>query len=120
MKKMKKLVSVLLTVMMVCGMFSTVFATESEGGVTVPTIKAGGGELGAMIGKIASTILGVLQILAGAIAVGMLIYIGIKYMTKGAGAKAEVKDTLLPFLIGAVLVAGASTLAQIALNMAFN
>ena len=47
----------------------------------------------------------------------MLIYIGIKYMTKGAGAKAEVKETLLPYLIGAVLAGGAFKLAEIALKL---
>ena len=64
-----------------------------------------------------ASILGIITVIAGAVAVGMLIFIGIKYMTKGAGAKAEVKDTLIPYLIGALLVAGASSLASVALGL---
>ena len=71
---------------------------------------------GALENPLAS-ILGIITVIAGAIAVGMLIFIGIKYMTKGAGAKAEVKDTLLPYLIGAVVIGSASFLANAALTM---
>ena len=63
------------------------------------------------------SILGVVAVIAAAVAVGMLIYIGIKYMSKGAGAKAEVKDTLMPYLIGAILVGGASAIASAAIAM---
>ena len=48
----------------------------------------------------------------------MIIYIGIKYMTSGAGKKAEVKDTLLPYLVGAICVGAATTIASFAMNFA--
>jgi hypothetical protein len=58
------------------------------------------------------------QLCFDGVAIGMAIFIGIKYLTKGAGAKAEVKDTVLPFLIGAILVGGATTIAKFALTLA--
>lgn len=39
--------------------------------------------------------------------------IGFKYMLGSASEKAEYKKTLMPYLIGAALVFGASTIAQI-------
>ncbi|MBQ9267000.1 MAG: hypothetical protein IJ217_01790 [Clostridia bacterium] len=109
MKKMKVL-SAILTVSMVLCMFSSIALA------TVPTVGEGGAFASA-IEPAVSAVLGVVFYIALAVAVGILIYIGIKYMTKGAGGKAEVKDTLLPFLIGAVIVGGASKLAQLAIDM---
>ncbi|MBQ9267005.1 MAG: hypothetical protein IJ217_01815 [Clostridia bacterium] len=70
------------------------------------------------INTVGTEILAVLAVLAGAAAVGMLIYIGILYMTKGAGGAAKAKNTLLPWLIGCVIVGGASGLAQTVMNLA--
>lgn len=78
-------------------------------GFAPPTSHGGGGPVGAVAG----VILGFLQTAAIAIAVGMVFIIGIKYMTKGAGAKAEIKETFLPYLIGAIIVGSASTIIDI-------
>ena len=48
-----------------------------------------------------------------AIALGMFMYVGIKYMLSTADDRARVKQGLINFLIGAVIIAGASTLANI-------
>ena len=46
----------------------------------------------------------------------MTVYIGIKYLTAGAGTKASVKSDMIPLLIGALIVATASTLTQFAFD----
>lgn len=71
-----------------------------------------------VINSIGEEALGIIAVVAGAVAVGMLIYIGIKYMLSGAQGMAKVKNTLLPWLIGAVIVGGASGLAQAVINIA--
>ena len=91
--------------------------TSSSGKLPVTTNWSTDQTISSKLNNPISAILTVVSVIAGAVAVGMLIYIGIKYMTKGAGGKAEVKDTLLPYLIGAILVGGAATLAQVAINM---
>ena len=60
------------------------------------------------IGKI----LGAVQFIGLIVGIAMIIYIGIKYLTAGAGQKAEVKSTMVPLLIGAILVMMGPTIAN--------
>ena len=66
--------------------------------------------------NIAKQILNVLAVIAAAVAVGMLAYIGIEYATKGAGSKATVKTALLPYLIGAMIIGSASKIAAVIIS----
>lgn len=75
-----------------------------------------GGDTGAAM-EIAETILGYIQFLAFAVAVGMVLVIGIKYMMSGANGVAKVKDTLMPYLIGAIIAGGASGITQFVIDM---
>lgn len=52
------------------------------------------------------------------ISVIVLVVLGIKYMMGSAEEKAEYKKTLLPYIIGAVFVFAASTIASIIFNFA--
>ena len=56
-------------------------------------------------------ILGVARWAGFIVAIAMIIWIGIKYLTAGAGQKAEVKSTMVPLLVGAALVALAPVIA---------
>lgn len=67
-----------------------------------------------------SRIIGVIKYIAIAVALGMVIIIGIKWMTAPAGGKAAVKDTFLPYLIGAICVGAASAIAQFAIGLGGN
>jgi len=58
------------------------------------------------------TALGIIQIIGIAIGVAMVMYVGIKYLTSGAGKKAEAKETMVPVLIGAALLALAPTVIK--------
>lgn len=62
-------------------------------------------------------ILGLIKYIGVAVALGMIIVIGIKWMTAGAGGKATVKDTLLPYLIGAICVGAFGAIAEFAINL---
>ena len=68
-------------------------------------------DLGDVQGKISSA-LGIAQFIGFVVAIIMLIWVGVKYLTSGAGKKAEAKDTLIPIVIGAALVALAPTIAK--------
>ena len=50
------------------------------------------------------------------IAVVVGIVLGIKYMIAGADEKAEVKETLLPYIIGCVVTFGAFGIWRILIN----
>lgn len=59
----------------------------------------------------ASSIIGYIQWIGYAIAVGMLVYIGIKYVMASANEKADLKNSLIKYVIGAVLIVGGVTIA---------
>ena len=65
----------------------------------------------------AGSILGFVQWIGYAIAIGMLIYIGIKYVTSPAAEKADVKQALVKYVIGAILIAGAATISGWVFNI---
>ena len=59
-----------------------------------------------------STILGIVQMVGIAIAIAMIMYVGIKFMSSSYGKKADAKETLIPVLIGAALLALAPTIVK--------
>jgi len=84
--------------------FSTAFATWSlDVSPVAPSVS-----------KLSSgvvTILGAAQWIGFIVGIAMIIWVGVKYLTAGAGQKAEVKSTMIPILVGAALVALAPTIA---------
>ena len=63
-------------------------------------------------------IVGIVQTVGSVVAVVVLVVLGIKYMMGSTEEKAEYKKTLLPYVIGAVLIFAASNLASVIYNMA--
>ena len=99
---MKKIVSVLLTLAMLATMFGVVFALPNDLTSVDAKLDQGSGAV--------SKILGAIQWIGYAFAIGMLIYIGIKYTMSAANEKADLKKGLINFVIGAVIIAGAATI----------
>ena len=102
--KTKKIMRILLNVIMIISMLnSVVLATTS----TEERIENS-------LGKI----LNALAWLGYAIAFGMFIFVGAKYTLSAANEKADVKRGMVGFVIGAFLIAGASTIAALFVNIA--
>lgn len=59
-----------------------------------------------------SNILGLIQFVGVAIALGMLIVIGIQYVTASSAKKGEIKDTAINYLFGAVCIFAATGILQ--------
>lgn len=102
-ENMKKNILFLSIFMLVTCFTTTCLATGIEIGGAVPIPG---------LGDKASMILGMIQWIGFAVAIGMVIYIGIKYITAGAGGKADVKSTMVPWLAGAALIALAGPIAN--------
>lgn len=64
-------------------------------------------------GKIA----GIIQIIGTMVSVGTIMIIGIRYVGASADEKAEYKERMIPYFIGAVLLFGASNIVNIIYNM---
>ena len=75
------------------------------------TLTGGKSSLGTL-GERATGFLGTLQWIGYLVAIGMVIWVGIRYLISGAGEKAKAKETLVPVVIGAILVAGATWIAS--------
>ena len=80
---------------------------QAKDGAGVDQVKDLGGKL-----------MGVLQTVGVVVAVIILIVLGIKYMMGSAEEKAEYKKTMIPYLVGAILIFAASTIANVVYQFA--
>ena len=92
-------------------------------GADLGDLNAYGGGSGGSSQKLeekAETILGVIQALGIVVSVVMLMIIGIKYMMGSLEERAEYKETLKPYIIGAFLIFSGTTIPQIIYQIAKN
>ena len=65
------------------------------------------------IANVGKSIVGILQTVGIILSVIVLIILGIKYMMGSAEEKADYKKSMIPYLVGAILIFAASALAQV-------
>lgn len=70
------------------------------------------------IQTVGEKIMGIIQTVGVVVAVVILMVLGIKYMMGSAEEKAEYKKTMIPYLVGAILIFGATTIANAVYNFA--
>ena len=70
------------------------------------------------IKTVGQKIMGIVNTVGVVIAVVILMVLGIKYMMGSAEEKAEYKKTMIPYIVGAVLIFGATTIANAIYNFA--
>lgn len=111
MKKSKILMVIVTTILMMSLLVSNVFALSPN------QINAASNVNGTTeIVDIGGQIIGILQTIGVVLSIVILIVLGIKYMMGSAEEKAEYKKTMIPYLVGAIFIFAASTLA----NMVYN
>lgn len=110
-KNLSKIITILTIFVMTCTM---VFASSY-----IPTVDPSQG--GAAIGEaknIFTNITGVLMWLGYAIAVGMIVFIGIKYIMSAPDEKASMKGALVKVVVGGLIIALSVTIVNIVLSVA--
>lgn len=70
------------------------------------------------IGNIGGKLMGIIQVVGVVIAVLVLMVLGVKYMMGSAEEKAEYKKTMIPYIVGAILIFAAATIANAIYNFA--
>ena len=70
--------------------------------------------------EIGNKILGIIQVTGTLIAVGVLMVIGIKYMTGSVEERANYKKTMLPYVVGTVLLFGAVNVTTLIYDVAIS
>ena len=84
------------------------------------TVKAETSNLATKTNTVMNQILGVVQIVAIGVAVIMLIVLAIKYISAAPGEKADIKKGAMIYVVGAVLLFGATGILQIIKTFAQN
>lgn len=111
MKKAVKILAIFMIMLMLCMVSTQVLA---NGGFIDPS-DLGGTEISnkSELQGIGNTIIGIIQAVGSIIAVVVLLVLGIKYMMGSAEEKAEYKKTMLPYLIGAIILLFASNIVRV-------
>lgn len=112
MKKSIKVIStLLLTIMLVASIAGTVLAVDP---ITVLNGLNGNGDVQTNdLTKVGNNIVTIIQVVGIVIAVIVLLVIGIKYMMGSASEKAEYKKTMIPYIVGAVLIFAGTSLVRV-------
>jgi len=113
-KTMKILITVFSVIAMVFMLGTVVFADEAP----VPGNLTAQYEGTNQITAVGQRIMGIVQTVGVVVAVVILMVLGIKYMMGSAEEKAEYKKTMMPYIIGAILIFGATTIANMVYNFA--
>lgn len=112
-KKTMKIITAIVTFAMIMTFSLSVFALTPNQ-ITPDTNSTAAASVQSLGGKI----MGVLQTAGVVVAVVILIVLGIKYMMGSASEKAEYKKTMIPYLVGAIFIFAAPTIANIVYQLA--
>ena len=112
MKRTVKIMStILLAIMLVASIAGTVLAVDPN---TVLNGLNGNGNVQTNdLTKVGNNIVTIIQVVGIVIAVIVLLVIGIKYMMGSASEKAEYKKTMIPYIVGAVLIFAGTSLVRV-------
>ena len=114
MKKTSKLIVALLIILSILMISVSSFASST---VTPGSFSAINPSNTSTIVTMGGQIIGVVRTVGVLVAVVILLILGIKYMMGSAEEKADYKKSMIPYLVGAVLIFAASTIAGIVYDM---
>ena len=109
-KKVMKIISMLI-ILAIITMFS-MNIVNADGGFISPDELRGESVGGAEVKGFGNKIIGLLQAGGSILAVVILIVLGIKYMMGSAEEKAEYKKTMIPYIVGAILIFSSGYIAK--------
>lgn len=113
-KKISKIISVVFIITTILSAINMVLASE-------PAIPSSVSPTGASdVNNIAGMVIYVIQIIAFAAAVIMLIFVGIKFLTASPEGKAEIKKSAVIYVVGAILLFAATGILGIVRTLASN
>ena len=118
MKKQVKILSIALIVLTILlAISNVVLATDIPG--KIDQIAQGNSSADTTkVVNLGATIVTIMQTVGIVVAVVVLLILGIKYMMGSAEEKAEYKKTMIPYLVGAVLIFASTTIVNVVYNIA--
>ena len=117
-KTLKMLTIILIIAMVFSVTIGTIsMASSSDSAEVVGELFNGGSADTSGIKGFGANVVDIITTIAIIVAVVVLLVLGIKYMMGSAAEKAEYKKTMIPYLIGAVLIFGAAAIAKAVIAM---
>ncbi len=118
MKKQVKIISALLIVVSVLATLTNIaMATDVPG--MLGTIAQGNTNANVSgVTNLGATIVTIMQTVGIVVAVVILLVLGVKYMIGSAEEKAEYKKTMIPYIVGAILIFASTTIVNIVWQIA--
>lgn len=121
---MKRTVKIMSTILMAMMLVATLASTAlAANGVDVGNIISGI-ETGSTVSDtsnittVGANIVNIIQVVGIVIAVVVLLVIGIKYLIGSAQEKAEYKKTMIPYIVGAILIFAGTSLVKVIYQLA--
>ena len=118
MKKQIKIISILLVMLMAMVSISNVVLAAPDLSATIRDMANGSGNQPTEVVNLGKTIVTIMQTVGVVVAVVVLLVIGIKYMIGSAEEKAEYKKTMIPYIVGAILIFASTTIVGIVYDLA--
>ena len=117
-----KAIALVIMVVSILTIASGLFESNAAvtGAVDPSSLTGKGGTNTTGIQNLGNQIISIISVIGSIVSVIVLIVLGLKYMMGSAEEKAEYKKTLMPYLIGAVLIFAASVIAGAVFGFASN
>lgn len=113
-----KIISAMLTTIMLVAMFATVsMATGVDASGIASQLTGTNTSAASSVTTLGNQIIGIITTVGVVVAVVVLLILGIKYMMGSAQEKAEYKKTMIPYLVGAILIFGASAITKVVVSI---
>ena len=120
MKKKVKICSIIMLIIITLSSFMGTIAYAGQGTIDPSKYNPSSGTQGEIpkeFTNIVNAIITVIQTIGIILSVIVIALLGIKYMTGSVEERADYKKTLIPFLIGTVLLTTVSTVVRIIYNL---
>lgn len=117
MKKQVKILSIALIVLTILCSLSTIVLADVKSDLDIIS-KGNDSAKAEEVVKLGATIVTIMQTVGIVVAVVVLLILGIKYMMGSAEEKAEYKKTMIPYLVGVVLIFASTTIVNVVYNIA--
>lgn len=120
-RKVMKVLSIVLVAMMAIMMLSqTAFATDETKDYLDPNFnfKSNDQQTAGIFGSFIATIINIAQVVGMGVAIIMLVVMAIKYISAAPSEKAELKKSMVIYVVGALVLFAATAILQILKNFA--
>lgn len=111
--KTMKILTTIATILLVISMGASIVY-----GFTPEELQAADSTATDSVRDLGGKVMGVIQVAGVVIAVIVIMILGIKYMMGSAEEKADYKKTMIPYLVGAILIFAGSTIANVVYEFA--